>query len=365
MRADGGIHSTRGAGGLVVLVAALMLLAPARPATAQPLDLWSRLVDLTGSAGEALRTRVVEPAAAALDSGAAAETIGSVGDAVGRWTSVFGEGLRRAVVDPVGNLLEGSAVAATVVGVGDAVGRWTGFVGDELQRAVVEPAGSMIDEWLASLPPLTEEERDPWEHVNRANHDFNRGLQDRVLSPIAGWISELPRPMRQGTYNFFNNLREPITTVNSVLIGDFSNVGLSAGRFLVNSTVGILGVFDVATDMGLKSRREDLGRVLCAYGVPSGPYVVLPVFGPSTARDAVGFFTTNIVLYNTMGFEFYWPYRTGDTLMQYSQGKSDLDTINASAVDDYAVQRSVYIQYRDAACQNGKTPELPRLRDLW
>jgi phospholipid-binding lipoprotein MlaA len=338
-----------------LIVAAVALLAT--PAAAQPLDVWSRLVDLTSRAGDALRAHVVEPTAAAFDGAMGAGTVGAVTETVGRWSSAMGDGLQRAVESTVGT--------QTVGAVGEAVGRWSAVVGDGLQRAVIEPAGNAIDQWLAALPPLTEQERDPWEHINRANHGFNRGLQTNVLDPVAVWIGDLPSPIRQGAYNFFNNLREPVTTVNSVLIGDFSNVGLSAGRFVVNSTVGLLGVLDVATDMGLKSRREDLGRVLCAYGVPSGPYLVLPVFGPSNARDAVGFITTNVVLFNTMGLEVYWPYRIGDTLVQYTQGKPNFDQIRQTAVDDYAIQRSVYTQFRDAACQNGKTPELPRLRDLW
>ena len=129
---------------------------------------------------------------------------------------------------------------------------------------------------------------DPWEPMNRQIHGFNTGLDKVTLKPIAkGYQKVVPQFLRTGIGNFSSNLRTPLNIINSFLQGN-GKTGLSeTGRFLANSTFGLLGVLDVATDMGLERHNEDFGQTFAKWGIPDGPYVVLPFLGPRTVRDAV------------------------------------------------------------------------------
>src|SRR3954452_11260889 len=108
---------------------------------------------------------------------------------------------------------------------------------------------------------------DPWEALNRASFSFNAALAKIIAEPVtAAYQRAVPQPVQTGIGDFFTNLREPVTAVSSGLQGDFQNAGVSVGRFAINSTVGIVGLFDVATEMGWVSRPEDIGATLCSYG---------------------------------------------------------------------------------------------------
>lgn len=129
-------------------------------------------------------------------------------------------------------------------------------------------------------------ESDPWEPVNRAIFSFNDTVDRFTLKPVAKVYDRVvPEPVSNSISNVFSNLGEPRNLVNDTLQGKFHAAGIDTARFLLNSTVGVLGVFDVATKMGLQRNDEDFGQTLGAWGVPSGPYVVLPLLGPSTVRD--------------------------------------------------------------------------------
>lgn len=129
---------------------------------------------------------------------------------------------------------------------------------------------------------------DPWEPVNRAVFRFNDTVDRFTLKPVArAYDAVVPEPVNAGVSNFFANLEEPKNLVNDVLQGKFHDAGVDTARFLFNSTLGLGGIFDVATRMGLRRNDEDLGQTLGSYGVPSGPYVVLPLLGPSTLRDGM------------------------------------------------------------------------------
>ncbi|MFG6175831.1 VacJ family lipoprotein [Halomonas sp. THAF12] len=130
---------------------------------------------------------------------------------------------------------------------------------------------------------------DPWEGFNRQVFAFNETLDRYALKPAAqGYRFVTPDPVETGVGNFFSNLGEIRTTLNSLLQGKGSNAGIATGRFLINSTVGVLGFFDVASHMELTGREEDFGQTLATWGVGEGPYVVLPLLGPSTVRDTAG-----------------------------------------------------------------------------
>ncbi len=130
---------------------------------------------------------------------------------------------------------------------------------------------------------------DPWEGFNRGVFAFNETLDRYALKPAAqGYRFVTPDPVETGVGNFFSNLGEIGTTLNSLLQAKPGNAGIATGRFLINSTVGVLGFFDVASHLDLVGREEDFGQTLAVWGVGEGPYVVLPLLGPSTVRDAAG-----------------------------------------------------------------------------
>ncbi|MBW6392258.1 MlaA family lipoprotein [Billgrantia antri] len=139
---------------------------------------------------------------------------------------------------------------------------------------------------------VTVEERhpdDPWEGFNRQVFSFNEAIDRTVLKPVArGYRAVTPQPVQTGVGNFFSNLGEIRTTLNSLLQGKPANAGLSTSRFLINTTVGIAGLWDFATHMGITADEEDFGQTLGVWGVGEGPYLVLPLLGPSTVRDTSG-----------------------------------------------------------------------------
>jgi phospholipid-binding lipoprotein MlaA len=143
--------------------------------------------------------------------------------------------------------------------------------------------------FFAPLVACAETENDPFEGWNRAMFSFNQNADKYVLKPVAeGYEAVTPAPIRKGVSNFFNNLGEPITAVNSVLQLKPGKAARSMTRFVFNTTFGLLGIFDVAGAMGIEREKEDLGQTLAYWGVGSGPYLVLPILGPSNLRDLGG-----------------------------------------------------------------------------
>ena len=138
----------------------------------------------------------------------------------------------------------------------------------------------------------TDPENDPWEGFNRKVYAFNDGL-DKVVRPIAvGYDKIMPDPFQRGVGNFFRNLDAPVTYVNQVLQGKFKQSARHLGRFLINSTVGLLGFFDVATKIGMPFYNEDLGQTLATWGYEDSRYLMLPFFGPSTFSDGTAAWPT-------------------------------------------------------------------------
>ena len=137
---------------------------------------------------------------------------------------------------------------------------------------------------------------DPLEGVNRVTSDVNRGLREAIIDPVVdGYQAVTPDPIQQSISNIFSNLSEPVTAISSLLQGDTENAGTATNRFIINTTVGLGGVNDEATDMGYQQRREDLGQVMGAYGIGSGPHFVLPILGPTNLRDVTGNILTGLV----------------------------------------------------------------------
>lgn len=146
--------------------------------------------------------------------------------------------------------------------------------------------------------PTKHHSADPLQGLNRSIYGFNAAADNIVLRPAAkAYSSVVPRPARIGVNNFFSNLNEPVNLVNNLLQGK-GNAALTSGyRFVVNSTVGLLGILDIARLQKIERRREDFGQTLAAWGVKPGPYLVLPFIGPSNLRDGIGGLATNAVYY--------------------------------------------------------------------
>lgn len=143
--------------------------------------------------------------------------------------------------------------------------------------------------FLLVLTPLQAEEADPFESFNRSVFVFNDTLDRWVLKPVAqGYVRVTPDPIQTGVGNFFDNLRQPGDGINHLLQGEFRQAGHSGGRFLVNTTVGILGFFDVASHWGMEDKQSDFGLTLGTWGVPGDSYLMVPFFGPNTVRSTAG-----------------------------------------------------------------------------
>ena len=206
--------------------------------------------------------------------------------------------------------------------------------------------------------------KDCFEPLNRASFALNQGLDKVIFKPVAKGYRALPVPIKKGTGNALNNLSNLITIPNNVLQGDLKLAAINTGRLVVNSTIGILGIFDVATEMGFpKYIKEDYGQTLGTWGVGSGCYLVLPVLGPSNIRDTAGMFI------NVMGGDPYYNISVNGN-NEYLDGKfyaatkalsavefrasnlESFDNLEKNSVDFYASVKSLYTQDRENKIKN-------------
>lgn len=209
--------------------------------------------------------------------------------------------------------------------------------------------------------PVANEPNDPFERVNRVVFSFN-DLGDRyVLRPVAvGYERGLPEQLRSGVRNVFSNLLYPVTVANAFLQGKMSQTGRDGARFLVNSTIGLAGIFDPATRIGLVENDEDFGQTLGVWGVSQGPYLVIPIFGPSTVRDGVGSLVdaplTPFVAIagdeTTVQIGLY-------ALYQVDQRSRllDVDQMVFESYDPYIFVRDAYLQNRRYLVLDGNVPD--------
>ena len=202
----------------------------------------------------------------------------------------------------------------------------------------------------ASLPPGTKRDpRDPWERVNRASYKFNDAIDRAVVKPVARGYTHLPQPVQTGVHNFFDNLQTPVIIVNDLLQGQVKSFFSDIGRFLFNTTVGIGGLFDPATQAaGMEKNDRDFGQTLGKWGVPKGPYIVVPVFGPYDVRDGIGTVTVDTFA-NPRNYTPFWV-NTGLWLVNGVDRRARLLPLDAtiqSAYDPYAFIRNAYLQNRD------------------
>ncbi|MCG8511812.1 MAG: VacJ family lipoprotein [Rhodospirillales bacterium] len=205
-----------------------------------------------------------------------------------------------------------------------------------------------------------EEINDPAEPTNRAIFAFNQAVDKAVLKPAAGMYRHLvPPPVRTGIHNALDNLRSPVIFLNDILQGEMERAGNTFMRFVINSTIGILGLRDPATEMGYAYHSEDFGQTLATWGVDEGPYMMLPVFGPSNPRDAVGlavdFFTDPFNMWAANSNREFATYARGGTraVDERARNYDALEEMERSSLDFYAAIRSLYRQRRADEINNG------------
>jgi len=203
----------------------------------------------------------------------------------------------------------------------------------------------------------TDPQHDPWEGYNRKVYSFNTGV-DKVVRPVAiAYDKVMPDPVQRGVGNFFRNLDVPVTIVNQILQGKLSLVAASTGRFLINSTIGLLGFFDVASKMGIPFYNEDLGQTLASWGYTDSRYFMLPFFGPSTIRDGFGRFVDSY--YQPVGYyvhkeKQWWPLvvQGVDQRARFLNQDEELN----KAYDPYVLMRDVWLQNRTYQIYDGDPP---------
>lgn len=211
----------------------------------------------------------------------------------------------------------------------------------------------------ASIPEEQRSENDPWESLNRPIYGFNTGLDKVTFRPLAkGYQKIVPRPARTGVTNFMKNLVTPRSMVNNFLQGKPGHGFGELGRFLINSTVGIGGLFDVATASGLEAHREDFGQTAAVWGVPDGPFVMVPLLGPLTLRDAI------LVPVDIASSPLYHYDNSSVRDKLYILRAIELrerlfafDKLLEDSKDKYITTRESFLQNREYAIYDGNPPE--------
>jgi len=212
-----------------------------------------------------------------------------------------------------------------------------------------------------------------FEGFSRAMFKLNHGLDKAIFEPVAKGYRTLPAPIRKGTGNVVDNLRSLLTLSNNILQGEFGRAGNNVARFGINTTAGILGIFDPAAKLGFEDLgKEDFGQTLGAWGARSGCYFVLPILGPTTARDAVGLvgnvfvdpvyhITHNSEIKNGLvgndnySEHNYYYYRGTGAVDFRSKNIESFDSLERNAIDLYASVKSLYIQERNKKIANSKS----------
>ena len=222
----------------------------------------------------------------------------------------------------------------------------------------------------ASVPNDPEERKayyetnDPIEPVNRAIFSFNQGLDAVILKPVASVYKQvLPQTLQDGIRNFLNNLRTPLILANNLLQGDIDGAHQTIARFTTNSIIGFGGFGDPAGDLGVKYRSEDFGQTLGVWGIGEGPYLMLPIFGPSNPRDLIG-----LVVESVADPIDIWADNTDRDAIPISRlllrgidrrarNLKTIDELEKSSLDFYATVRSLYRQVRADEIRNGDTDD--------
>lgn len=215
---------------------------------------------------------------------------------------------------------------------------------------------------------------DPFEPTNRVIFDVNDFLDRLLFRPLAElYRATIPPGIRDRLERVVSNFKEPVVFGNNLFQGEFTSAGITLGRLVLNSTVGVGGIWDVSTDWGMPQQHGDFGQTLHVWGLGSGPYLVLPLFGPSNIRDAVGLGADSLM--SPWQYVVYDAYGTGgenrlngyyflaDGLVEREQNIEPMDALREGSVDFYAQMRSVFRQYRDKQLGKESTEGMPKFED--
>jgi phospholipid-binding lipoprotein MlaA len=205
---------------------------------------------------------------------------------------------------------------------------------------------------------------DPWEGFNRGTFAFNESLDKHVMRPVAqGYVKVTPSFVREGVNNFFGNIADAWTGVNQLLQGKPREAISDMGRVIVNSTMGVLGLWDIASELGVEKHEEDFGQTLAVWGVPSGPYLVLPFFGPSSARDGPALAVNPLWSSGKDAFSSepaYWATLGLDALHIRANLLPADKVLEEAAFDKYAFIRDAWRQRRRSQVYDGNPPPEPQ-----
>lgn len=209
-----------------------------------------------------------------------------------------------------------------------------------------------------------------FEGMSRAIFKFNLAFDNVILEPLAKGYNKLPSPIKSGTSNFTSNISTLLSIPNNIFQGNFKQLGHSTGSFVVNTTVGILGFLNPAEKMGLKPHKEDIGQTLGSYGFGPGCYLVLPVLGPSTARDSLGIIADSFVdpfahvtireneLFGVSGNKIdYFSVKGTDAIDFRADNITNFESIEKNTIDLYSSFKSIYLQDRENKINNSKTSD--------
>ena len=209
-----------------------------------------------------------------------------------------------------------------------------------------------------------------FERTSRAIFKFNMGFDNAILEPIAKGYNKLPEPIKNGTSNFTSNIATLLSIPNHLAQGNFKGAGDATASFLINSTIGIIGLANPAEKMGLNAQKEDVGQTLGAYGIGPGCYFVLPILGPTTARDSIGMIADTFVdpfahvtwrekeLLGTSGNQFDYLAVKGTTAVDFrADNEVNFHSLEENSIDLYASFKSLYLQNRENKINNSSESE--------
>ncbi len=269
---------------------------------------------------------------------------------------------------------KGISLRALLIGFAFAVGAFSPSLAQESPSALADEDMSPeeIESAIASSQTSATEAGDPWEGFNRKMFKINTVFDKNLLVPAAlAYRAVTPKPGRRGIRRFLANFRSPGIFINDILQGEFSRAGQTFSRFVVNSTIGAGGFADPASQLGIPGHSEDFGQTLAVWGVDAGPYIFIPLLGPSSVRDAVG-----LGVQTGLDPSFYIRTDVANTLRLVRAGVGGLSAreplieplreIEANSLDYYASFRSFYQQARQREIRNGRTDfeDLPDIGDF-
>lgn len=233
------------------------------------------------------------------------------------------------------------------------------MAGDEVRRILVAIAAAFLLSGCATPGGEASGGSDPYEAVNRRMFEANLKVDKFLLRPSAErYVQNVPEGVRDSIHNALENLALPTTFANDLLQGKPARAGQTVGRFVLNSTFGAAGLFDVAARVGIAAHKEDFGQTLAVWGVKDGPYLMLPLLGPSSPRDAAGAavdFALDPTLYLKIKQHIWWALgREYVTILDArARNLESLDEIERDSLDFYAATRSLYRQMREKEIRNG------------